>query len=58
LQTTTWYYPWDCASGCIWNIKVIKGLDLVEENAEIEPEQPFWGKCAVYGDMVFEVKND
>jgi len=33
-QTTTWYYPWDCASGCIWNIKVIKGLNLVEENTE------------------------
>lgn len=20
MSQTSWYYPWDCASGCIWNI--------------------------------------
>ncbi len=24
---STWYYPWDCASGCIWNLDKVK-LDL------------------------------
>lgn len=23
-QRNNWYYGWDCASGCIWNEKVIK----------------------------------
>jgi hypothetical protein len=23
---TTWYYPWDCASGCIWNKRAIKSI--------------------------------
>ena len=23
----TWYYPWDCASGCIWDAKAIKKRD-------------------------------
>ena len=21
---TSWYYPWDCASGCIWNLDKVK----------------------------------
>ena len=21
---TSWYYPWDCASGCIWDLSAIK----------------------------------
>lgn len=21
---TTWYYPWDCSSGCIWNYDMVK----------------------------------
>lgn len=21
-----WYYPWDCASGCIWNVSVIESI--------------------------------
>jgi hypothetical protein len=25
-----WYYGWDCASGCIWNLKVIKDFELYE----------------------------
>ena len=24
-----WYYPWDCASGCIWNMKIVKNLSLI-----------------------------
>ena len=23
-SNTTWYYGWDCASGCIWDLSVIK----------------------------------
>jgi hypothetical protein len=26
---TAWYYGWDCASGCIWNIDCIKEFNLV-----------------------------
>ena len=25
-----WYYGWDCASGCIWNISAIKELKEVQ----------------------------
>lgn len=24
-----WYYGWDCASGCIWNAKAVKKIELV-----------------------------
>lgn len=24
-----WYYGWDCASGCIWNLKAIKEVKLL-----------------------------
>jgi hypothetical protein len=27
---TSWYYCWDCASGCIWNPRAIASLELVE----------------------------
>jgi hypothetical protein len=23
-----WYYPWDCASGCIWNLDAIKSVTI------------------------------
>lgn len=26
-----WYYGWDCASGCIWDLKAIKTLQHVEQ---------------------------
>lgn len=26
--TTSWYYGWDCSSGCIWNMKAIKSFIL------------------------------
>lgn len=25
-----WYYPWDCASGCIWNMSIIETFELKE----------------------------
>ena len=25
-----WYYPWDCASGCIWDISAISSLTLLQ----------------------------
>lgn len=27
--TLSWYYGWDCASGCIWNIDSIKEIKLI-----------------------------
>ena len=26
-----WYYGWDCASGCIWNLTAIAAVDLITE---------------------------
>lgn len=28
---TEWYYGWDCASGCIWNLDAIESVDVVAE---------------------------
>jgi hypothetical protein len=33
---TSWYYSWDCASGCIWNLDCIKYLDLISTNQTAE----------------------
>lgn len=27
---TFWYYGWDCASGCIWDIDAIAGIKLIK----------------------------
>lgn len=27
----SWYYGWDCASGCIWNIDAIEGIKLIKK---------------------------
>jgi len=27
-----WYYNWDCASGCIWNLDVIASISSIEED--------------------------
>lgn len=27
---TSWYYGWDCASGCIWNARAVKSIKVVE----------------------------
>jgi hypothetical protein len=32
---SSWYYGWDCASGCIWDIKCIESFNLYEENKRI-----------------------
>lgn len=29
----SWYYGWDCASGCIWNREMIAGVYFLEERA-------------------------
>jgi hypothetical protein len=26
--SSDWYYPWDCASGCIWNARAVAALEL------------------------------
>jgi hypothetical protein len=31
---STWYYPWDCASGCIWDRAAIERVERVEEEHE------------------------
>lgn len=28
-----WYYPWDCASGCIWEPSAIESIELVNQCA-------------------------
>jgi len=32
---TLWYYPWDCASGCIWDKDAIESIKLREVSHEI-----------------------
>lgn len=34
-QDTRWYYPWDCASGCIWDSEVVLNLTLEEECEDV-----------------------
>lgn len=29
-RETSWYYGWDCASGCIWNTDIIEKITLVK----------------------------
>jgi hypothetical protein len=29
---TIWYYGWDCASGCIWDLECIEEFKLISEN--------------------------
>jgi len=36
---TMWYYSWDCASGCIWNIEAIKSLSLDSKTTESQSPQ-------------------
>ena len=26
-EASTWYYPWDCSSGCIWKPRAIAGVE-------------------------------
>lgn len=33
---TLWYYPWDCASGCIWNPEAISIVNVTEVENEDE----------------------
>jgi hypothetical protein len=30
----SWYYGWDCASGCIWDLSAIASVEVVESMAE------------------------
>lgn len=30
-----WYYSWDCASGCIWNIDAIATMDLISKTTNL-----------------------
>lgn len=32
---TDWYYGWDCASGCIWNLDAIASVEPVTDSAEV-----------------------
>jgi len=36
---SNWYYPWDVASGCIWDGGVVKDIKLVREIEEIERDE-------------------
>lgn len=44
---TTWYYPWDCASGCIWNLDKVSfelesliDVDSIKDKEESEESAP------------------
>lgn len=32
---SSWYYGWDCSSGCIWDIDCIKEFNKVEDRAHV-----------------------
>lgn len=32
--SSDWYYPWDCASGCIWNPRAIESFTEMTRQAE------------------------
>lgn len=32
LGDNSWYYPWDCASGCIWNARAIESVTMIKEH--------------------------
>lgn len=36
---SSWYYGWDCASGCIWNAKAIKSVEYVGEYVPVTEEE-------------------
>jgi hypothetical protein len=38
-EHTFWYYGWDCASGCIWDINAIDALTVVSVDAHAEEER-------------------
>jgi len=35
-RSSDWYYPWDCASGCIWNASAIAKIKPQSVNVERE----------------------
>lgn len=30
-RESLWYYGWDCASGCIWDLKCVKEFNMIEK---------------------------
>lgn len=36
---SSWYYPWDCASGCIWDLTCVQDFLFLEEDLEM-PDRP------------------
>jgi len=38
---SSWYYGWDCSSGCIWDLNCIESFSFLEEDLEAptEPEK-------------------
>lgn len=37
LMGPSWYYGWDCASGCIWNLDAIADVSLLGEESVEQP---------------------
>jgi len=33
LDGPAWYYPWDCASGCIWDASAVRSITPIHEIA-------------------------
>lgn len=40
-MSCTWYYGWDCASGCIWNKRAIKSVTMVKER-KVPRKPTYW----------------
>lgn len=36
---SSWYYTWDCASGCIWDLTCVKDFVFLQEDLEM-PDKP------------------
>lgn len=40
LDGPSWYYGWDCASGCIWNASAISSIVVAEDYANVAMATP------------------
>ena len=34
-EHTMWYYSWDCASGCVWDLTAVKSVECVPQSQEV-----------------------
>ncbi len=51
-HTFMWYYPWDCASACIWDLSVLTRLSC--ESRDLRSK---YFKTGVYESELFKIQN-